>query len=100
MTGGELRWLAIYAKTLLKQDLSVIRDTMHRIPVKARQRLTTRHTYAWTSKTVYNRLPLYAGFFVAPEGRGAKVVAALLANLETWRLDRCQLCMDDSHPLR
>ena len=33
---------------------------------------------------VYNRLPLYAGFFVAPEARGAKVVAAFLANLDTW----------------
>ena len=35
---------------------------------------------------VYNRLPLYAGFFVAPEARGAKVVAALLANLDTWKI--------------
>lgn len=33
---------------------------------------------------VYKRLPLYAGFFVATEARGAKVVAAFLANLDTW----------------
>ena len=32
---------------------------------------------------VYSRLPLYAGFLVAPEALGAKVVAALLANFET-----------------
>ena len=52
--------------------------------MKGRQELTTRHTYAWTSNMVYSRLPLYAGFFVAPEGRGAKVVAAFLANFDTW----------------
>jgi hypothetical protein len=46
---------------------------------------TTRHTYAWTSKIVYSKLPLYAGFFDAPEALGAKVVAAFLANLDTCR---------------
>lgn len=44
---------------------------------------TTRATQACTSNTVYNTLPLYAGFFVAPDALGANVVAAFLANLVT-----------------
>ena len=47
------------------------------------RKLTTRNRYAWTSKTVYNTLPLNAGLLVAPEGLGANVVAAFLANLDT-----------------
>ena len=50
---------------------------------EATRKLTTRKRYAWTSKTVYNTLPLNAGFFVAPEALGANVVAAFLANLDT-----------------
>jgi hypothetical protein len=44
---------------------------------------TTRATQACTSNTVYSKLPLYAGFFVAPDALGANVVAAFLANLVT-----------------
>eukprot|EP00223_Ostreococcus_mediterraneus_P009777 CAMPEP_0179626754 /NCGR_PEP_ID=MMETSP0932-20121108/3984_1 /TAXON_ID=548131 ORGANISM="Ostreococcus mediterraneus, Strain clade-D-RCC2596" /NCGR_SAMPLE_ID=MMETSP0932 /ASSEMBLY_ACC=CAM_ASM_000582 /LENGTH=199 /DNA_ID=CAMNT_0021496071 /DNA_START=53 /DNA_END=649 /DNA_ORIENTATION=+ len=42
---------------------------------------TTIAAYACTSNTVYNTLPLYAGFFFAVLERGANVVAVFFANL-------------------
>lgn len=52
-------------------------------------------SHACTPKIVYSTLPLYAGFFVAPEGRGANVVAALRANLFTC-IRTCQWVRDDA----
>lgn len=52
--------------------------------LKERRPPTASAAHACTSNTVYSTLPRYAGFLpVAPDARGAKVVAALRANLLT-----------------
>ena len=51
---------------------------------------------ACTPKMVYSTLPLYAGFFVAPDGLGANVVAALRANLFTCAAQHKPVCWDEA----
>ena len=107
LNGGFLLRLADMGKGIFKAPLSdtleahplTLQRCMRRIPVQARQGSPQAHICLHLRDDVQQAV-LVCWKLCCSRESWSKFVAALLANLEPGRLERCELCVDEDLPSR